>query len=79
MNSESKYDENGNCIYRKWDYGYEVWYEYNNENNIIYRKDANSEIWYYDSGLMKRIRYTNAYYNAYYKYDKNSKLIAMIE
>ena len=38
MNSESKYDENGNCIYRKWDYGYEVWYEYNNENNIIYRK-----------------------------------------
>ena len=79
MNSESKYDENGNCIYRKWDYGYEVWYEYNNENNIIYRKDANSEIWYYDSGLMKRIRYTDTNYNAYYKYDKNGKLIAMIE
>ena len=52
MNNISEFDDNGNCIYRKWEYGYEVWYKYNDENNIIYRKDNISEIWYYNNGLI---------------------------
>jgi len=77
MNNISEFDDNGNCIYRKWEYGYEVWYKYNDENNIIYRKDNISEIWYYNNGLIKQIRYLRTGYSAFYEYDKNGKLIYM--
>ena len=77
MNNISEFDDNGNCIYRKWGYGYEVWYKYNDENNIIYRKDNISEIWYYNNGLIKQIRYIRTGYSAFYEYDKNGKFVHM--
>lgn len=77
MNNISEFDDNGNCIYRKWGYGYEVWYKYNDENNIIYRKDNISEIWYYNNGLIKQIRYLRTGYSAFYEYDINGKLVYM--
>ena len=79
MNNISEFDDNGNYIYREWEYGYEVWYKYNDENNIIYRKDNISEIWYYNNGLIKQIRYLRTGYSAFYEYDKNGKLVHMRE
>ena len=41
--SIKEYDENGRCSHVKWNYGYEVWYKYNNEGNIIYKRDSDGK------------------------------------
>ena len=39
MDGIIEYDDKHRCIHRKFDYGYEVWYKYDDNDNIIYRKD----------------------------------------
>lgn len=78
--SIKEYDENGRCSHVKWNYGYEVWYKYNNEGNIIYKRDSDGkEMWFYDNGQIKQIRYNRTGYEAYYQYDKYGKIISMID
>ena len=40
-------DSKGNIVYRKDSYGFEYWYEYDENNNLFHSKDSNGlECWY---------------------------------
>jgi YD repeat-containing protein len=89
----TKYDEEGNCIYKESACGNKkVWYKYDKNGNAIYRKELNAYdeqstideyIWKYDKN--NNIIYEKSIYydldeisEMYYSYDKNGRLIHII-
>ena len=50
-------------------------YQDNSNYSALSRKYNISEIWYYNNGLIKQIRYIRTGYSAFYEYDKNRKLV----
>ena len=55
-----KYDEKGNCIYYEYYMGLKIWWEYDENNNIIYTKDSRGirEEWYKYDENNKQIKIT---------------------
>ena len=48
--------------YRKWTNKIEVWYEYNEKGNMIYRKHFDGfEIWFNDNGDVTHCKYPDGY------------------
>ena len=79
MDDIIEYDDKHRCTHRKFDYGYEVWYKYDDNDNIIYRKDSdNKERWFNNKGHITHIKNPTGY-EAYYKYDEYCKIIDVIE
>ena len=59
-----KYDKRDNLVYYKYPDGFEIWWEHDENNNIIYTKDSEGlrEEWYKYDKLNKRINITEKEY-----------------
>ena len=72
-----KYDERGNCIYYEYYMGLKIWWEHDENNNMIYTKDSEDlkEVWQEFDKNNNLIYYKEDDLESWRGYDENNNEI----